>query len=304
MGSMAPLGNGLPYSTRAVTIARQRGLLSILPMALWAQANALTAQGRFKLAYSAAEEGIRLASDFGHRSGASWNLTVVALLDALRGDESAGARSCRRGEGACRDQRRDVDRRFRRVGARNARTDARKAGRGDRPPAARDRRRWARIESTDRAVVDPRPDRSGGTLRAARRDGGSVRPLRGLGAALVVAGAPVRARSLPRACGRGRRARAIRDRARARRDPLAVRAGPHRAALRRVAATQAPAARGARASAQGCRPLPTRSARRRGRSAPRRSCARPARPQGGATPRRSTSSPRRSCRSPGSSPPA
>jgi ATP/maltotriose-dependent transcriptional regulator MalT len=61
-------------------------------MALWAQANALTAQGRFKLAHSAAEEGIRLASDFGHRSGASWNLTVVALLDALRGNES-GARA-------------------------------------------------------------------------------------------------------------------------------------------------------------------------------------------------------------------
>jgi DNA-binding CsgD family transcriptional regulator len=88
MGSMAPLGNGLPYSTRAVTIARQRGLLSILPMALWAQANSLTAHGRFKLAHAAAEEGIRLASDFGHRSGASWNLAVVALLDALRGNES------------------------------------------------------------------------------------------------------------------------------------------------------------------------------------------------------------------------
>src|SRR5439155_1156016 len=40
---------------------------------------------------SAAEEGIRLASDFGHSLGASWNLTVVALLDALRGDEP-GAR--------------------------------------------------------------------------------------------------------------------------------------------------------------------------------------------------------------------
>jgi DNA-binding CsgD family transcriptional regulator len=89
MGSMAPFGEGLPYATRAVTIARQRGLLSILPMALWAQANALVGLGRFNLARSAAEEGIRLASDFGHRSGARWNLTVVALLDALRGDEPA-----------------------------------------------------------------------------------------------------------------------------------------------------------------------------------------------------------------------
>ena len=37
MGGMGgTLADGLPYSTRAVTIARQRGLLSILPLALWA----------------------------------------------------------------------------------------------------------------------------------------------------------------------------------------------------------------------------------------------------------------------------
>jgi DNA-binding CsgD family transcriptional regulator len=92
MGNMGgPLADGLSSSTRAVTIARQRGLLSILPLALWAQANALEGLGRFSLARSAAEEGIRLASDFGHRSGMGWNLTVIAFLDALRGDES-GAR--------------------------------------------------------------------------------------------------------------------------------------------------------------------------------------------------------------------
>jgi DNA-binding CsgD family transcriptional regulator len=81
--------DGLPASSRAVAIARERGLLSMLPLALWAQANALVGLGRFNLARSAAEEGIRLASDFGHRSGASWNLTVTALLDSLQGDESA-----------------------------------------------------------------------------------------------------------------------------------------------------------------------------------------------------------------------
>ena len=48
---------------------------------------AFLAVGRFNLARSAAEEGISLASDFGHRSGVSWNLTNLALLDALRGDE-------------------------------------------------------------------------------------------------------------------------------------------------------------------------------------------------------------------------
>jgi DNA-binding CsgD family transcriptional regulator len=90
MGTMGgTFGDGLPYATRAVTIARERGLLSILPMALWAQANALVGRGRFNLARSAAEEGIRLASDFGHRLGAGWNLTVLAMLDSLRGDESA-----------------------------------------------------------------------------------------------------------------------------------------------------------------------------------------------------------------------
>src|SRR5262245_30323915 len=84
--------DGLPHSIRAVAIARERGLLSMLPLALWAQANALVGLGRFNLARSAAEEGIRLASDFGHRSGASWNLTVTALLDSLQGEESATRR--------------------------------------------------------------------------------------------------------------------------------------------------------------------------------------------------------------------
>jgi DNA-binding CsgD family transcriptional regulator len=92
MGTMGgTLGDGLPHASRAVTIARERGLLSILPATLWAQAVALVDLGRFNLGRSAAEEGIRLASDFGHHWGASWNLTVLALLDALRGDES-GAR--------------------------------------------------------------------------------------------------------------------------------------------------------------------------------------------------------------------
>jgi len=80
--------DGLPHATRAVKVARERALLSILPIALWTQATALADQGRFKLAYAAAEEGLGLASDFGHRLGASWNLSVLAALDALRGDES------------------------------------------------------------------------------------------------------------------------------------------------------------------------------------------------------------------------
>jgi DNA-binding CsgD family transcriptional regulator len=81
-------GDGLPYATRAVTIARERALLSILPITLSQQATALTGQGRFKLAYAAAEEGISLASDFGHHWGMSWNLSNLVTLEALRGDEA------------------------------------------------------------------------------------------------------------------------------------------------------------------------------------------------------------------------
>jgi DNA-binding CsgD family transcriptional regulator len=82
------LADGLPYATRAVTIARERGLLSMLPTALWAQATALMDQGRFSLASAVADEGRKLASDVGHRLGASWNLALLAMLDALRGSES------------------------------------------------------------------------------------------------------------------------------------------------------------------------------------------------------------------------
>jgi DNA-binding CsgD family transcriptional regulator len=90
MGTLGgTFGDGLPCANRAVRIARERGLLSILPAALWAQVTARIGQGRFNLARSAAEEGIRLASDFGHHWGASWTLSNLAALDALRGDESA-----------------------------------------------------------------------------------------------------------------------------------------------------------------------------------------------------------------------
>ena len=72
------LGDGLRWATRAVTIARERALLDVLPVALWQQAAALVGQGRFNLAYAAGEEGLRLASDFGHSWGASWNLANLA----------------------------------------------------------------------------------------------------------------------------------------------------------------------------------------------------------------------------------
>jgi DNA-binding CsgD family transcriptional regulator len=79
--------DGLPYAARAVTIARERAVLSVLPIALSHQASGLIGHGRFKLSYAAAEEGIRLASDFGHHWGVGRNLANLAMVDAVRGDE-------------------------------------------------------------------------------------------------------------------------------------------------------------------------------------------------------------------------
>ena len=296
--------DGLPHSSRAVAIARERGLLSMLPLALWAQANALVGLGRFNLARSAAEEGIRLASDFGHRSGASWNLTVVALLDSLRGDESAA--------------RGHLDEAVQLAAIGGGTLILAHAewvlglldltlGRPDEaterllPLTAVER---PEFESTDRALVDPGPDRSGGTGRAARRDGGTARPLRELGAVFALRAAAVRAGALPGAGGGWGRARAIRGGAGARRVRLAISDGAHRAPLRRVAAARAPrreARPHLRRAADLFRQVGTTL---RGRSAPSLSSAQPARTRGSGTPRRSTSSPLKSCRSPAWSPPA
>jgi DNA-binding CsgD family transcriptional regulator/tetratricopeptide (TPR) repeat protein len=87
----ASIGNmprdGLPYAARAVSIARERAVLSVLPVLLSHQASGLIGHGRFKLAYASAEEGIRLARDFGHQWGVGRNLSNLAMLDSVRGDE-------------------------------------------------------------------------------------------------------------------------------------------------------------------------------------------------------------------------
>lgn len=82
------LGDGLPYATRAVNTARERALISVLPIALQEQSTELMGQGRLKLAYAAAEEAIRLANDIGQQWGASWNLTNLATIEAIWGEES------------------------------------------------------------------------------------------------------------------------------------------------------------------------------------------------------------------------
>jgi DNA-binding CsgD family transcriptional regulator len=80
-------GDGLAHANRAVRVARERALVTTLPYALRAQASQLLGRGQFELAYSAAEEGRRLALDLGQPGAASWALADLATVDALRGDE-------------------------------------------------------------------------------------------------------------------------------------------------------------------------------------------------------------------------
>jgi DNA-binding CsgD family transcriptional regulator len=80
-------GDGLPHGNRAVAFARERGLVSVLPQALAAQSADLIGRSRFGVAYSAAEEGRRLALDVGQPWDAMWNILNLATVDALRGQE-------------------------------------------------------------------------------------------------------------------------------------------------------------------------------------------------------------------------
>jgi DNA-binding CsgD family transcriptional regulator len=80
-------GDGLAHANRAVRVARERALVTTLPNALRAQASQLLGRSQFDLAYSAAEEGRRLALDLGQPGAASWNLADLATIDALRGAE-------------------------------------------------------------------------------------------------------------------------------------------------------------------------------------------------------------------------
>jgi DNA-binding CsgD family transcriptional regulator len=86
-GRAGTLGDGIAYADRAVRAARERALVSTLPYALQAQAAQLLGLSRFDLAYAAAEEGRHLALDIGQPWLASLNVSYLAIVDALRGDE-------------------------------------------------------------------------------------------------------------------------------------------------------------------------------------------------------------------------
>ena len=76
-------GSGLRYAGQAVELARKRGQLSLLPMALHRQALELIANSRFDLAYAAAQEGHRLAVDLRYGTGA--HLASMATVEAIWG---------------------------------------------------------------------------------------------------------------------------------------------------------------------------------------------------------------------------
>ena len=64
-------------------MAREQGLLSLLPMALHRQALALQWTSAFDRAYTAAQEGYLLALEVGY--GAGMHLATMAFVEALRG---------------------------------------------------------------------------------------------------------------------------------------------------------------------------------------------------------------------------
>jgi DNA-binding CsgD family transcriptional regulator/tetratricopeptide (TPR) repeat protein len=80
------LGYGLPFTTKAVTLTRSQGRLSLLPIALEQHALELLWNARMQAAYAAAEEGYRLTLDMGQ--GWGWHLAVMAHVEAIWGREA------------------------------------------------------------------------------------------------------------------------------------------------------------------------------------------------------------------------
>ena len=83
-------GAGLRYATRAVELARNQGLLSLLPLALHRYCQELVWNSEFSLAYAAAEEGYRLSIDIGYGTGD--HLDNLATVEAVWGRDQAARR--------------------------------------------------------------------------------------------------------------------------------------------------------------------------------------------------------------------
>jgi DNA-binding CsgD family transcriptional regulator len=86
-GRVGIWGDGLQHASRAVGVARERALLTILPYALQAQSLQLLARGELNRCYAAAAEGRQLALEIGQPWAAGWNLVNLATVSAVRGQE-------------------------------------------------------------------------------------------------------------------------------------------------------------------------------------------------------------------------
>lgn len=80
------IGASLRFAARSADLARQQGLLSLLPAALNQQAMELLRTSSFRHAYAAAEEGYLLSVDLGH--GGGWHLNTMAYVEAIWGREA------------------------------------------------------------------------------------------------------------------------------------------------------------------------------------------------------------------------
>ena len=85
MWAAPELADATDYAKRAAELARQRGLVSLLPLALQYQASAEMARSRFERAEAIAQEGYRLAQDTGQSWGVIWLLATLSGIELVRG---------------------------------------------------------------------------------------------------------------------------------------------------------------------------------------------------------------------------
>ncbi|NMO50026.1 AAA family ATPase [Actinoplanes sp. TBRC 11911] len=77
------MGCGVAYANLGVDLARRRGLVGLLPLALAQQSAELIGVGDYDLAYATASEGERLATELGQ--GRATHLVHMATVAAVRG---------------------------------------------------------------------------------------------------------------------------------------------------------------------------------------------------------------------------
>lgn len=83
------LPGALNYATRAVGLARERGLVSLLPVALGYQTTAELSRSRFERAHAVAQEAYQLAQDTGQTWGMSSLLAALSGIELVRGQLDA-----------------------------------------------------------------------------------------------------------------------------------------------------------------------------------------------------------------------